>query len=324
MLHSRIINRLGFAAAGLLALVWLLPAVAAWHTAPRPLRVYFSGNLEGEIEPCGCQIPKGGLARRAGFFAETAADSVIPVRVDAGNFAPPGVMRADSLKLELLMDFFRHSGYDAVTLASREMSFGLEIWRTLEKRHAPVLAANLFADAKMNKPLFGGWKEKNRRSNGQVMIRQERGGRVGLIGFVSDAAWRARRDTAAAVTFRSPWDCGELVRKARGQCDVLLLSGEFSRQEAESLAAAFPETDLIITSGVRADQLWHHGRTAIVGVPSRGYVANYLQWDPLLADSLHPLLNKSQVLDSTVRSDAEWARKVSQTKLRADAAIPSP
>lgn len=298
--------------------------VAAGKPALRPIRVHFSANMEGEIEPCGCHVPKGGLARRAGYLAGVRVDSVMNLTIDAGNFSPAGRLKADSIKVTALTDFFRDVGYDAIALSSRETSFGFEFWREQADHHLPVLAANVFTDPKAKKPLFKGWKSGSIRSNGQYLLKDVPGGRIGVVGFVTESAWNARRDPADGFTFRSPFDCEKLMRKACKQCDVLIVTGEFKREEADSFAHKFPEIDLIVSSGIRTDQLVRQGTTSIIGTTARGYFANYLEWNPALSGTEIESINKSQVLDSTAAEDSSWARRVKEIKILSNAAIPGP
>ena len=55
-------------------------------------------------------------------------DTVANLLVDAGNFAPLTKSAPDSIKIRALLDFYRSQGYDAVTLASREVHLGLAPW----------------------------------------------------------------------------------------------------------------------------------------------------------------------------------------------------
>jgi hypothetical protein len=257
-------------------------------------------------------VKKGGLARRAGFLAQSRADTVANLTVEAGNFAPVGRAAGDSVKAVALSRFYRKMNYDAVGLSSRETAFGFDFWRSLAKDSLPVLAANVFSDPKAKKPLFKGWKSKHVKSNGQYLIKEDHDQKIGVISFVTPSAWKARKDTSSAVTYRSPYECGDLIKKLRKKCDELVVTGEFTLQEADSFARVFPDVNMIVSSGIRADQLTRQGKTAIVGSSSRGNFANYVEWKPASADTNLTFVNKTQVLDSTVPEDSTWTKTLQQ------------
>jgi 2',3'-cyclic-nucleotide 2'-phosphodiesterase (5'-nucleotidase family) len=72
-----------------LTLALAAPAVAATSALqPDKLIILSTTDMKGKTLPCGCHVPKGGIARQVGF-----ADSVRQlysnvVRVDGGGFFP--------------------------------------------------------------------------------------------------------------------------------------------------------------------------------------------------------------------------------------------
>jgi 2',3'-cyclic-nucleotide 2'-phosphodiesterase (5'-nucleotidase family) len=241
---------------------------------------------------------------------QSRTDTVARLIVEAGNFAPAGRSRGDSIKVRTMADFYRSLGYDAVGLSSRELSFGVDMWKEAAHDGVPVLAANLFKDKKGKKPLFK-----------TFIIKEDRGDRLGVIGFVSESAWRAHTDTASHVYYRSPFTQSKLIRKVAKKCDHLTVLGEFTSLEADSLIRLFPQISVVVASGVRADQVTRVGNSLIVGSSTRGNYATYVDWNYAPADTGLTYVNRQQVLDTSVPEDTSVVRLVGQMneKLKAPA-----
>ncbi len=252
-------------------------------------------------------MKKGGLARRAGFLTQSRADTVLNLTVDAGNFAPATAAPGDSIKTLAFVEFYRRYGYDAVGLSNREIARGLSLWRKAAAEGLPVVAANVFQNAHSLKPVFQPY-----------VIRKEQGRKLGVIGFVSASAWKAKRDTAAVERWESPFAMGKLVHKVAKKSDWLTVIGEFTLHEADSLVKAFPEIDLVVTSGVRTDQPTRAGHSLIIGTQAKGSFANFLDLTRAPTDSLE-YSNRSQVLDESVPIDSSEVQMLTETNNRVKA-----
>lgn len=114
----------------------------AQGAAPKLLTIFFSSNVSGNFEPCGCTVhPAGGLARRAGVvqdYRQKHQDWVL--EIDLGNyFEQPGPQAAavNHLLLESLQKF----PIRVMNLASDD----LYLWETLsaETPQTQVISSNL-------------------------------------------------------------------------------------------------------------------------------------------------------------------------------------
>jgi 2',3'-cyclic-nucleotide 2'-phosphodiesterase (5'-nucleotidase family) len=230
--------------------------------------------------------------------------------VEAGNFAPAGKSRTDSIKVRTLTDFYRTFHYDAVGLSSRELGFGVNMWKEAARDGVPVLAANLFKDKKGKKPVFK-----------PFVIKEDHGSRFGVIGLVSESAWRAHTDTTDGIFFRSPFMQAKIIRQVAKKCDHLTVLGEFNSLEADSLIRLFPEINVVVASGVRADQVTKAGNSLIVGSSTRGNYGTYVDWKYTAADTALSYVNKQQLLDPTVPEDTTAVRLLGQmnAKIKAPA-----
>jgi 2',3'-cyclic-nucleotide 2'-phosphodiesterase (5'-nucleotidase family) len=247
---------------------------------------------------------------------------VANLTLEAGNFAPAFKSSGDSVKARGYGDFYRKMNYDAVALSSREVSYGFGLWKDLSANGLPILAANVFSDPKGKKPMF----RKSHDQNGQFLIKKDRGDRLGVIGLVSETAWRARRDTSGHVSFKSPYLMADFITKIAKHVDHLTVVGEFTMPEADSLAKLCPLISVIVSSGLHSDQASREGKVVIVGMGGRGNNGNYLDWNFSAADTISNFTNKTQVLDTSVPEDSATVRLVADlnSRVKATGATVSP
>ena len=236
--------------------------------------------------------------------------------MDAGNFAPAGRSPGDSAKARSFLDLYQRMNYDAVALSSRELAYGLAMWEEAAQKGCPIVAANLFEQRRVSAlgKLFG--QSSRKPIFTQSVIRDAHGERLAVIGLVSSAAWKARTDTSIAVAFRSPHDMGDLIRATAKKCDHLTIVGEFSQQEAESLVTAFSGIDMVVSSGIKNDAPKKVKQAVIVGVGSRGYNGNYVEWDFAKPDDANNFVAKAQSLDPAVPEDTSMVRALGMVNER--------
>lgn len=214
--------------------------------------------------------------------------------IEAGNFVPRSRGRADSIKAETLVQFYRNLNYDAIGLSSHELNYGFAEWKMAKEVGLPVVCANIFSDIKLRKPVFAPYLLKN-----------DHGHKLGVLGFVSEKGWKARTDTSAGYFYKSPFEMSKTIKKVAKKCDHLTVMGEFSITESESLAVMFPEIDLIVSTGVTTGERPREaGNAVIVGTQQRGGTGNYVEWNFIQADSLLRYKAASQALDESLPVDS--------------------
>ena len=250
-------------------------------------------------------------------------DSAANLTVEAGNFCPPTQMYADSLKAATMIDFYQRLSYDAVALGTRELGYSFGMWKDAVQHGLPVLAANIFHDAKARDPWFELKQANHRKDNGQFCIRKDHRARMGVIGFVSSTAWKARKDTLTPATFKSPFEMAELVQKVAKKCDHLTVIGDFTMQEAESLLKVMPQINLVVGSNIRIDQSQIKGKSVIVGMPPRGNNGNYLEWDLAVHDSA-AVFTRTVSLDTGAPEDSTIAKILADVKVKSTGPAPVP
>jgi 2',3'-cyclic-nucleotide 2'-phosphodiesterase (5'-nucleotidase family) len=124
------------------------------------LTLWFTGNVHGEREDCGCKHhPRGGLARKATLIQQGANPSRELDRpdaqliLDAGNLLFPGPhvaqladapRKAKLLEAEAVVESFNLIGCDAFLVGALDLAMGLEPLLALKQRaRFPWISANL-------------------------------------------------------------------------------------------------------------------------------------------------------------------------------------
>lgn len=87
----------------------------------------YSGNLEGELEPCGCSIEgnSGGILRRAQKLDELRASEPALFALSAGGLLATGLAE-ETLKSRYIFKGFAQLGYDAVGVQWSDLLYGEE------------------------------------------------------------------------------------------------------------------------------------------------------------------------------------------------------
>lgn len=129
-----------------LRLAWLVCALVtgvagAQDVAPSPaVTMVYSGNLDGELEPCGCTLEGdfGGILRQATMLDELRGRHPGLIAVSSGGLLVSG-FASDRLKSEFILRGFAGLGYDAVGIQWNDLAFGA---RFLSAHAMPWVASN--------------------------------------------------------------------------------------------------------------------------------------------------------------------------------------
>ncbi|MDH5693104.1 MAG: multiheme c-type cytochrome [Gammaproteobacteria bacterium] len=100
----------------------------------------YSGNLDGELEPCGCSEGgnKGGILRRATKLDELRSSKPGLVLISTGGLLISDLPQ-DSIKSEFILSGLATLNYDAMGVQWRDLAFGVPL---LENSGIPFVASN--------------------------------------------------------------------------------------------------------------------------------------------------------------------------------------
>jgi 5'-nucleotidase/UDP-sugar diphosphatase len=218
----------------------LLPALASAATPsrgrilqPDQLVILSTTDVKGRTSPCGCHVPKGGLARRAGFADSIRAQFGQVAVVDAGGFFPDSGGRLDLAAFQ--MDAMNLLKTDAVGIAERDLRYGASCVTAQAKRsRLPVVCANLI-EKRSGKPLFDPYVIKE---IGGVKV-----GFFGLIGAKVDLGPSRDSLVAEEPAVVARRTIAELRRRS---VDVVVLLGQLGTVESEALVTAVDGVDALV------------------------------------------------------------------------------
>lgn len=199
---------------------------------PDKLVVLSLTDVMGRMNPCGCEVPKGGFARQAAFADSVRAQFDQVVMVDAGGYFPDSAKQETAI---FMMETMKTLDYAAVGTGARDLRFGLDVLRDNVRRTGlPQVSANLYLKA-LDKPALTPWVVKE---VGTV--------KVGFFSLISD-----RLDlgpSRAQLVVKDPYETARAAvaaLKARGATVIVLLS-QVGKLDTEELVSAIPGIDVAI------------------------------------------------------------------------------
>jgi len=200
---------------------------------PDKLVLLSTTDVNGRTGPCGCHIPKGGLARRAGFADSLRTLFGQVALVDAGGFFPEEDGQQD--RVAFMVDAMNLLNTDAVGVGARDLRYGASFLGAQVKRsRLPVVCANL-VDARSGRPLFDPYVIK-KVGNAKV-------GFFGLIGAKADLgpsrdSLRIEDPTAAARR-----TVADMRKKG---ADVVVLLAQLGQVDSEDLVGAIDGVNAVV------------------------------------------------------------------------------
>jgi len=228
--------RLRLPAAALLGAAILAASVhpaAAAIQHPDQLVILSTTDVKGKTGPCGCHVPKGGLARRASFRDSVAGVYGQVSIVDNGNFVPE--LEARESEAWFLMDVMKTIGLDAVGTGPNDLRFGYaKLKANIARTQLPMTSANLI-DLTARRPALAPYVIK---TVGAV--------KVGYFSLMTDKA-----DLGPARDSLRVDDPGAVAKKTvaelrkKGATVVVLLS-QLGTVESEDLVTLVPGIDAVI------------------------------------------------------------------------------
>lgn len=243
------------------------------------------------------------MARRATFLSKARTDTVPTLFVDAGNFATVANDEEATPRRDLLTSFYRDQAYDAVALGEAELSNPIETWQKAQENGVPILAANLFKGKRSKKPLF------------EPSLWVERGGlRMAVVGLVPERAL-LRSPDSLSLRVASPFEQEKLMRKIAKRSDYIAIIGDFTPQEGEALAIAYPYVDVIVSSSPAAIRTMNFGSVTMVACGGKGYYGDYVQMPVERTDSVG-VSTVRETLDTKIPADTTYEAQIARSHIK--------
>ncbi len=109
----------------------ILTSCGGAYAAPATATLVYSGNLDGELEPCGCSEAGdlGGILRRASKLDELRKQQPALFLISSGSLLANASPR-DRLKSEYILKGIAAMNYDAIGLQWRDLAYGVDFLNT--------------------------------------------------------------------------------------------------------------------------------------------------------------------------------------------------
>ncbi|MCB9367400.1 MAG: hypothetical protein H6506_01805 [Calditrichaeota bacterium] len=247
------------------------------------LQVMFTGNIRGNVSPCGCKISKGGVGRLEALVQRNTDPSANWLMVDAGNFVDrAGAKGGCSEKCQFLVSSYEGLHYDVLNIARSEIAMGYETLVAMRDTVDDVefVAANLL-DVKANRPMFEPY-----------IIKDYGNMKVGVIGLLRDADFPETSNLLDPTEMRvtSTFEAADrFIPEVAKKSNAIVLLCELSTDDLDSLIKVHPEIDLVVSTGAlrSGETSTMFGKTRVLGTGSSGYNGHYamLEFNPAWGDS---------------------------------------
>lgn len=207
---------------------------SGWEPA-RVGEIYFTTEVSGYVEPCGCTTePLGGIQRLATVVAGGRTARAL---VDAGNLLFPAKpfpaveKEQHVLKARMLARVYRHLGAVAMNVAEAELSNSAGFLKDLQREGAvPLVSANV-------RPMNGG------PSVARSFLRNVGGIKVGVTG-VATPEKLADRNGVTVIEY-APAVSAEVKALRKRGAEVVVVLAHVGEAGARELARAVPDIDVI-------------------------------------------------------------------------------
>jgi 5'-nucleotidase / UDP-sugar diphosphatase len=210
---------------------------------------------------------RGGLPFVSGFVRSVRAIRDDVLVMDAGDVSEKGDLVARRTHSDMTFTAMRRAGYDVWAPGNHDHDFGIDaLHRFTRLAGMDIVCINLL-------------KEDGTPEFPPSLVYEVNGVRVGVIGAIAP---RSERSLDMAGTARA---MGQEARRLRPETDVIIGLVHISIRDAEEIARAAPDIDVIVTghSHQRTEQPVVVPETGALLVQA-GYYAEYVGWLELRVD----------------------------------------
>ncbi len=280
--------------------------------SPKPLTILFTGELKGQIEPCGCTTdPLGDLARTAQLLSNARASGDV-LYIDAGstlythNPIPDDFGAQEDLKAKLLLNALED------TLRPTAMGLGpFDLSRGVAAVKPPRLAANLDVDSGV--PLR------------ESLVIDAAGTKVGIFGVVSPAALEPLGISASPPAASAQREIADLRKRG---ARLVIGVAHMTKAEAKLRALEAPGADILVVGQALPEPKLisrgpdRVGDTVIVTPANRGQIATRLDVTLRGSGPLHDAIGKARAVEeiAAIEKEVEFLEgELARWKNKADA-----
>jgi 2',3'-cyclic-nucleotide 2'-phosphodiesterase (5'-nucleotidase family) len=243
--------------------------------------IIYTGNIGAIIDPCGCRIPLGGMARRATAFAAMKTENPDAIIVDSGALLydnirlNPALDALQRMRARFVVEEVKNMGIDAVNISSMDLANSADSLLAYGTGGLPWLSANLV------------WKKTGAAVFPSDTVKTVGGVRVGIFGFMDTGTNGIPFfDETSPLKVADPTAAARAeVEKLKKRCDIVVALAYMNMPGVEKLVAEVPGIDVAIVSHTSSHnpgsdhvnfRPFKSGKTLIARCPDGGRVIGRL------------------------------------------------
>jgi 2',3'-cyclic-nucleotide 2'-phosphodiesterase (5'-nucleotidase family) len=209
------------------------------------LKLIYTSNTLGEVEPCGT-CPEsgnaGGLARRAHYIKTVKEETKDLLILDGGDALTMSFFNRESerekarKRAEVVLKIYEKMGYDAINIGDTDLALGVEHLKALQKKtKIPFISANL-KDKKTGNPIF--------RAS---LMREVNGIKIGIFGLLTpDVHLFIRKEVKTAFVEDPVKVAMDFIKGPLSACDHIVALAHLNLFEVESLLKKTPKISVAV------------------------------------------------------------------------------
>jgi len=266
------------------------------------ISVYYSSDVHGRLDGCGCRHDNGGIGRRSTVIQAAREEDPAVVYCDAGNFLS-GSAAADSTRGIVMVAAYNHLKPAAVNVGERELAFGVDAFKAARREAKfDFVSANL--------------RYKGGALAVPYVIRNVKDARIAFLGLCGSRDVM-RSDSVLLPEGASIEDPMTSARRAiaglEGKADVIVVLSTCGDAVDSLLAESLPQIDLIVggrSYRTNCDSPWVIGKTRIVHAEHDGRSLGRMNLVFGPQGKLRDYMGAQVALGSRVTSDAQMLELV--------------
>ena len=202
------------------------------------VRIVFTGEENGYLEPCGCsEVQLGGLLKRHTLINHLREKDESVILLSLGDL-PGKVGRQDEIKMETALDALDRMGYAAHNIGEKDLDMGIDLLGYLSQISNVDFVSSNIVDLDTSAFNIKPYIIKEIKTEESIL-------KVGILGIVSpELIESAYQDVTVVdpVLALKP-----LLSDLYDKTDILILLSHAEMEESIKIAEVYPELDLIIS-----------------------------------------------------------------------------
>ncbi|MDK9698716.1 MAG: hypothetical protein OEM52_01010 [bacterium] len=206
--------------------------------------IHYSGCLRGSVDPCGCKIPAGGIAKRIGEIAtmQKVAGSDLHFYVDAGEWRDLADPVDGNARTAALLASMKVGPLAAVNVSLRDLMLGRKLLDSLAFSDSiPFVSANLRIDSN-NAPLYPPYRFGTGNLRGKSI-------KVAFVGLTDPSYTRISNQREGIIALDWNLLLKDILTDLKSQkADAIILLTDAAPKRLDSLLAGLTGFQLVISS----------------------------------------------------------------------------